>query len=235
MAESKELFVISTNPTKNSVELAYHSIKELILSGQFAVGSRLPEDTIGAQLGLSRTPIRNALAQLRMEGLVNLTPNSGARVASFGKEELVEMAEMRAMLEGYAASLAARKIGAGELAKLDTLCDRMADVVALKPAADVAEISSVNLEFHRSVALAAGNSRLLTALEPLWNVSVMSVKYGLFSEERRNRSVAHHREIVAAIRAGDSLLARHLMEAHILSARPAMREAIEKTSQQKGE
>jgi len=139
------------------------------------------------------------------------------------------------MLEGYAASLAASKIGEAELAKLDTLCDRMADVVARKPAADVAEISSVNLEFHRSVALAAGNSRLLAALEPLWNVSVMSEKYGLFSEERRNRSVAHHREIVAAIRSGDGLLARHLMEAHILSARPAMREAIEKTPQKKGE
>lgn len=204
---------------RNSAERAYHGIKEMILSGDFGEGDRLPEDMIAARIGLSRTPIRNALAQLRAEGLITFTPNSGARVASFAAEELSEMGEMRAMLEGYGAMLAARRIDADALDRLDRLCDEMA--AALAPdAPDLDEVSRINLAFHRQIAVSSGNRRLPASLEPLWNVSVMSRKYGLFSSSRRNRSVAHHREIVEALRAGDGAWARSIMETHILAARP---------------
>jgi DNA-binding GntR family transcriptional regulator len=202
-----------------SAERAYQGIKEMILSGDFEEGDRLPEDMIAARIGLSRTPIRNALAQLRAEGLISFTPNSGARVASFSAEELSEMGEMRAMLEGYGAMLAARKIGAEALDRLDALCDEMAAALA-RERPDLDAVSRINLEFHRQVAVASANSRLPALLEPLWNVSVMSRKYGLFSDSRRNRSVAHHREIAEALRAGDGTWARSVMENHILAARP---------------
>lgn len=204
---------------QSSAERAYRGIKEMILSGDFEGGSRLPEDMIAARIGLSRTPIRNALAQLKAEGLITFTPNSGARVAIFSAIELLEMGEMRAMLEGYGAMLAARKITTKALDRLEASCDEMAAALAQgRPNLD--EVSRVNLDFHRQIAAASGNSRLPALLEPLWNVSIMSRKYMLFSDSRRNRSVAHHREIVEALRAGDDIWARSVMETHILAARP---------------
>ena len=220
MTNADDPLLPSPASAQSSTERAYQRIKQMILNGDFEGGSRLPEDMIAARIGLSRTPIRNAMAQLRVEGLITVTPNSGARVASFGAEELSEMGEMRAMLEGYGAALAARRITPAALSRLDALCDAMAAAMETEPVPDLNEVSRINLVFHREVAVASGNSRLPATLESLWNVSVMARKYGLFSAMRRNRSVAHHREIVEALRARDPVWVRSIMETHILAARP---------------
>lgn len=204
----------------SSAERAYRGIKDMILNGDFERGSRLPEDMIASRIGLSRTPIRDALAQLRAEGLITFTPHSGARVATFTAEELSEMGEMRAVLEGFGAQLAARKIDSDTLDELERLCDDMDANLFADPEPDLSAVSRINLAFHRQIAVASGNSRLPALLEPLWNVSAMARKYGIFSHSRRSRSVAHHREIVEALRAGDAIWARSIMETHILAARP---------------
>lgn len=201
-----------------SADRVYEWLKGRIVGGSFDGGQRLPEDMIAADLGLSRTPVRDALRRLQAEGLIEITPNSGARVAQWTQESLAELAHQRALLEGYAAELAAQKITAEGLEQLDRQCDEMAAVISVREV-DVEALSRSNLGFHRGVAVAAGNLRLLASVEALWSFSLVAQKYSLFTRERLDRSLAHHREITAALRDGDRDWARSLMQAHIHASR----------------
>ncbi len=202
-----------------SSERAYEFIKRCILDGKFASGERLPEDRIASELGVSRTPIRDALRMLQAEGLVTNAPNSGARVAAWSEDELSEISQLRVMLEGYAAELAAVKIGADTLNELAGLCAEMEEGVRSGTTEGLSLMSEANLAFHRKIVLAAGNSRLLHALEPLWHFPVVIRKFAMFTPERLERSLSHHREIVEALRERDAGWAGSIMRTHIQSAR----------------
>lgn len=201
----------------SSAERAYDHVKSGILSGALDGGDRLPEDAIAASLGISRTPVRDALRRLESEGLVESLPNSGARVSQWTEDELAEIANMRVMLEGYAAELAARKIDSGRIAALREQCDIMQAASEGDP--DLTTVSASNLAFHRIIAEASGNARLVASLEPLWYLPMVLRKYALFSTERLARSVQHHREIIAALEAGDPDWSKSIMRAHLFSAR----------------
>ena len=197
-----------------SADIAYDHVKRAILSGRHASGERLPEDRIAGALGLSRTPVRDALRRLEVEGLVERLPHSGARVAAWSEDELAELAAMRLMLEGYAAELAARKIDAAGLAALRRCCDAME---AARD--DMNAVTAENLRFHRLLAEAADNGRLRASLEPLWPVPLLMRKFSLFGADRIARSVAHHREISDALAARDPHWAGAIMRAHLSAAR----------------
>lgn len=201
-----------------SSDKVYESIKHRILTGDFDAGQRLPEDMIAADLGLSRTPVRDALRRLQADGLVEIVPNSGGRVAQWTPESLSELAQLRAMLEGYAAELAACKIGAAALDRLDQLCDEM-QAILNAPRVDLNALSRNNLTFHREVAVAANNARLLASIEPLWNFSLVERKFALFTPERLTRTLGHHREITVALREHDRDWARSIMQTHIKASR----------------
>jgi len=196
----------------------YESIKNRILNGAFDAGQRLPEDMIAADLGLSRTPVRDALRRLQADGLVEIVPNSGGRVAQWTSESLGELAQLRAMLEGYAAELAATKIAESALLRLDRLCNEMQAITAASNV-DLVELSRNNLSFHREIAVAANNARLLASIEPLLNFSLVERKFALFSRIRLDRSLGHHREITSALREHDRDWARSIMQNHIQAAR----------------
>jgi DNA-binding GntR family transcriptional regulator len=202
-----------------SAERAYGAIKAMILSGAQKGGARLPEDALAAELGISRTPVRDALRRLQSEGLITITPNSGARVASWSAEELDEIAHMRVLLEGYAVELAARKITPAELDRLAAIADEMESAFTADGSPDIDLISRRNADFHREIAQAAKNPRLYASLEPLWNLSLMVRRFALFGEERLARSASHHREILEALRSGDPDWAGAIMRTHIRAAR----------------
>ncbi len=202
-----------------SAERAYAQIKTMILSGQKKGGARLPEDTLASEIGISRTPVRDALRRLQSEGLISITPNSGARVASWTQDELGEITTMRVMLEGYAAELAARKITPAEIETLRGYALEMEQALAPNGQVDLDLISRRNVDFHRGIAQAARNLRLLVSLEPLWSFSLIIRKFALFGRERMNRSTNHHREILEALEAGDSEWAGAIMRTHIRAAR----------------
>lgn len=193
---------------------AYDHIKQAIFEGAYVAGARLPEDQIAGALGLSRTPVRDALRRLEAEGLVQRLPNSGARVASWSEEELHELFAMRMMLEGYAAELAAQKATEADLRALRARCDAMEAALG-----DLEAITAENLAFHRLVARIAGNARLLASLEPVWPAPLVKRKYSVFGRDRLARSVAHHREITEALAARDPDWAGAIMRAHLSAAR----------------
>jgi DNA-binding GntR family transcriptional regulator len=202
-----------------SAERAYAQIKMMILSGQKKGGARLPEDTLASEIGISRTPVRDALRRLQSEGLISITPNSGARVASWTQDELGEISNMRVMLEGYAAELAARKITPEEIATLRGYAREMEEALGSNGQIDLDLVSRRNVDFHRGIARAARNARLLASLEPLWSFSLIIRKFALFGRERMNRSTDHHREILDALEAGDGEWAGAIMRNHIRAAR----------------
>jgi DNA-binding GntR family transcriptional regulator len=202
-----------------SSERAYHLIRGQILAGRYAGGERLKEEAVARDLALSRTPVRDAIRRLQAEGLVLVTPNAGARVASWTEGELAEITEMRARLESLAAGLAAAKIGAEGIAELSRLTDAMEQAIERPEGPDLDGVSARNLAFHRAIAAAAENGRLSSMVESLHSVPVVIRKFALFDTERLALSVSHHREIISALRARDADWAGALMRAHILAAR----------------
>lgn len=201
-----------------SSDKVYEAIKHRILTGEFDAGQRLPEDMIAADLSLSRTPVRDALRRLQADGLVEIVPNSGGRVAQWTPESLSELAQLRAMLEGYAAELAAAKIAAPALDRLDRLCNEM-QIILGTAQVDLIALSRNNLTFHREIAVAANNARLLASIEPLWNFSLIQRKFALFTNDRLVRTLGHHHEIAAALREHDRDWARSIMQTHIQASR----------------
>ena len=204
---------------KTSADRVYVHIKDAILSGRYDGGTRLPEDMIASEIGVSRTPVRDALRRLQSEGLIEIAPNFGARVASWTEAELIEITQMRVMLEGFACELAATKISTEQLDALAGYCDQMAAAAHSGATPDLEGISRANLDFHRVISVAADNSRLTAAVEPLWHFPVVIRKFALFSPSRIERSLNHHYEILTALREGDADWAGAVMRAHIHSAR----------------
>jgi DNA-binding GntR family transcriptional regulator len=201
-----------------SAERAYEHIKAAILSGRYRNGERLTEDMLAGEMGLSRTPIRDALRRLQADQLITVTPYSGARVASWSQSELDEIALMRVMLESFAARLAAGKRSEAHLDRMRAACARM-EHEARKDRPDLAIISAENLALHEAIVEAADNTRLAASIRPLWDLPLIVRKYRLFGPERLNRSLWHHREIVTAIASQDPEWAESIMRVHIQAAR----------------
>ena len=202
-----------------SSEKAYYHIKSLILNGSLKSGSRVKEDIIAEKINVSRTPIRDAIRRLEADGLITTLPNAGAKVASWSSDELSEISQMRTLLEGYAAELAATKISSNEIDKLKFCCSKMKSQLYEINSNNVEKISSLNIEFHREVVMAAKNNRLFSAIEPLWHLPIILRKYSTFNTSRIGKSLQHHTEIVEALEQKDALLAGSIMRTHIRSAR----------------
>ena len=127
MATEKTSGILGTEEPpniRNAAGIAVDLIRDAILEGRIGPGDRLKEETIARDLGLSRTPVREALLLLQGEGLVESSPNRGATVRAFDADEIEEMYQLRAVLEGYAARRAAVRIRPDELQLLEESCKR---------------------------------------------------------------------------------------------------------------
>lgn len=208
-----------------AAEAAYGVIRAGILSGEFARGQRLREEELAERVGVSRTPVREALRRLDAEGLIDFTPNRGARVTAWSERELEDLYEARALLEGFGARLAAARITAEELDELAQIADKMAALAASDPKpAD--ELTTLNGEFHRAIANASRNSQLDTLVRGLMDVPLIYRTFQRYSPDRMRASQFHHNELVDALRARDGEWAEAVMRAHILAARTTVIEAV---------
>ena len=205
-----------------SADLAYEMVRDGIIGGTHLGGTRLREEDLAALLGVSRTPVREALRRLHAEGLVEVTPNRGAVVARWNAEDLDEIFELRALMEGYGAGRAACRIEEGELPELDGLCDSM-ELASCTSVPDYDRITELNLEFHQRVHAAARSRRLVATLVGLVQVPLVHHTFHRYLPEELARSMAHHRELVAALRAANSSWAEVVMRAHVEAARNSLR------------
>ncbi len=217
-----------------SAERALDTLRDVILRGELPAGARLGEVELAERLGVSRTPVREALSRLAAEGLVQLVPNRGARVATWSVDELEGVFELRALLEPQVAALAAAAAGPGDLDELADLAVRMETIGRPGPGQDLDALVPLNRAFHDRLAALAGHPALAAALAGVIHPPIVVRNFHAYDDASLCRSLAHHVEIVAAMRAGDAEWARAVMTAHIRNARVVMVRAAAASAMEAG-
>lgn len=217
--------------TGRAAERAYLAIRGQILSGDRAAGAWLREDDLAAAIGVSRTPVREALRRLAAEGLVTHERNRGVRVQSWSAPDLEEIYALRTVLEPWGSALAAAR-GVVDTDELEQLAARMDRAAASDPA-DLVEITRLNNRFHRRILEGSGNTRLVSLVASIVEVPLVSHTFSLYSPETLRRSLAHHHEIALALRAGDPAWAESVMRSHVRSAWASLR-GVDPTPPERG-
>jgi DNA-binding GntR family transcriptional regulator len=192
------------------VDLAYERIRSMVVEGEIPPGARLGQVELAEQLGISRTPVREALRRLTGEGLAEFVPNRGFRAASPGLHDVLHRLEVRSLLEPGIARLAAARRTSDDLARMEAAIEREAGAESRIEAHDASR------DFHLALAGATGNPELVSVLASLWIVEVgrRLLAARATSAEWRATDVAEHRAIAAAVAAHDGDEAARLMAAH---------------------
>lgn len=201
----------SVDPTELSQGgIAYAKLMTAIEAGEFQPGDRLREVDVADRLGLSRTPIREAMRRLEAENIVEHRPRIGAVLRRLSRTEVVELYEMRLVLERTAAQMAAKHAMQAEVDALSAINDQIAQA-----ADNPSKAAAINQQFHRAIYLAARNRFLLESARGLNNALLLLGPTTLADEARINTVVAQHIKIITAIGAGDIEGAGAAAEAHL--------------------
>ncbi|TDD25921.1 GntR family transcriptional regulator [Nonomuraea diastatica] len=194
-------------------------IREAIFAGDLAPNQRLIEADLCAQLGASRSHVRNALADLVSEGLVERIPNRGARVRAITLAEAIEFTEIRMVVEGLCAAKAAARVTDGQAAQLRSIGERMRQYEA---SGDLIEYSNCNRELHAFIRTISDQSAAGDIIERIrGNLTRYQVRLALQSG-RAAVSLPQHLEIIEAICARDESRAEAAMRAHLRSVIEAL-------------
>ena len=197
--------------------VATRLIRAAILDGKFEPNQPLREVELARQMGISRTPIREALRLLQNEGLVEFNPNRGATVKSYTAADLEDVYNLRAALEGYAAQTAAEHITPEHLRALHESCDRYKNLRGRT--VDLPLRAEENLVFHNTILEATGSTRLAAMVRQVTALPLIYKSYLTYSPENRRTAEQHHRAITEALEAHAGDKARELLESHVLWAR----------------
>jgi DNA-binding GntR family transcriptional regulator len=202
-------------------EQVREAIREAILEGRFLGDERLGIEHVAAELGVSRTPVREALRALEGDGLVRLLPNRGAVVEEFAADEIYHRYEIRAMVEAYAAELACRWNARQIARELDANCVLVAELLSgLVPDDDrqTGQLIELNIQFHGIIQEGAACKTFGRVLAVVENPAAYRRTYWT-DPVRSQASLEAHRQITDAFAHGEPHLARKLMEQHLLDAR----------------
>ncbi len=215
---------IASVETGRAAAHAYERIRERILAGDLPGGHWLRESDLANEIGVSRTPVREALRRLSAEGLVLYQQNRGMQVQSWRIEDLEEIFDLRTVLEPWGSRLAATA-GIVDVDALADLADAM-DKVAAARHPDFAELTELNNRFHGAILESSGNSRLPSLIASVVRVPLVSRTFSLYSTEALARSLAHHHELVQAMADGDPDWAESVMRSHIRAAWSSLRPQV---------
>ncbi|TFV48122.1 GntR family transcriptional regulator [Blastococcus sp. TF02A_35] len=198
-------------------DLAYLRVRELILSGELGPGDVLPQASLARTIGMSTTPLREALRRLKQEGLVELDAHRDARVRPLDADEARDLLELRQTLDPLAATLAAQRRTDADLAELAAALDGLE---ALSTSPSAAQLESHH-RFHAAIHRASHNALLAQTLDGLWTKTDRYRRHGLEvgrSDEERAARATEHRLLYEAVRDGDAGTAGDLMCRHVESS-----------------
>jgi DNA-binding GntR family transcriptional regulator len=197
------------------VDQVYSAIRERISSGSLPRGARVHQEDLAEELGVSRTPVREALRRLAAEGLVEMRTNRGARVADVDQVGMRVSYEARTVIEPGAARLAAARRLQEPLARM-----RAAVAAQRRSLRNVQRSFEANREFHLALATASGNEFLVQFAERLWVARIGETIYErqVETQERMLLDVREHEQIIEAIEAGDGRRAESLARRHLTDA-----------------
>ncbi len=196
-------------------ELVFETLREAIISGQLKPGERLMEIQLADELGVSRTPVREAIRKLELEGFVVMIPRKGAYVADISLKDIADVFELRRALEALAAELAAERATEEEIEQMERCLFELAKVIEQK---DVAKIVEIDTKFHENLYVASRNQRLGGILSLLSELIQRYRTRTLSNEARMKVALEEHRGLVEALAARDPESARRLAQEHIESA-----------------
>ncbi len=192
----------------------FQEIREDILKGKFKENEELREATLGKELGVSRTPVREALRQLELEGLVHIIPNKGAYVTGITEKDVHDIYMTRSMLEGLCARWAAEHISEEQIQEMEEVLLLTEYHLDRGNAEQLAELDG---KFHE-VLYDASQSRILRhILSDFHKYVQVARKRSVKKEDRAKKSLEEHREILNALRTGDADRAEELAHIHIMN------------------
>ena len=193
-------------------DVVFTSLREAIIKGELRPGERLLEVQLAEQLGVSRTPIREAIRKLELEGLVIMLPRRGATVAGITKKHLEEVLEIRKALEVLAVDLACDKMTEENLNKLRRMEEEFELAIQSD---DIVKLADLDEEFHRLIHQSGGNERLSNILETLREQIYRYRLEALKDRYQRKELVKQHRAIVEGIANHDKASAEEAIRTHI--------------------
>ena len=223
--EERRLQPVNLESYKPLRELVLDAIREAIINGTLKPRERLMEIQLAEELGVSRTPVREALRKLELEGFIVMVPRKGAYVADISFKDIADVFEIRAALEALAAGLAAERITDEELEEMERLVAEKAEAIANQ---DMEKLIKVDTMFHEAIYKASRNQRLTSIISNLREQIQRYRTTSLAYPGRMQRSLEEHRSIVEAIQSRDSQFAQQVARVHIEIAENCIIEAIKK-------
>jgi DNA-binding GntR family transcriptional regulator len=191
-------------------------LRTLLIEGGIAPGAKLNERELCEQLQVSRTPLREAIKLLSVEGLVDLVPNRGAVAVKLTEADVMHSFEVLAALEGLSGELASQRIGDAEIAELRALHFEM---MACHARRDLSGYYRLNARIHSAINEAAGNPVLAQTYRAI-NARVQSLRFRTNQDEAKwSRALAEHQQMIEALAARDGPRLRELLVAHLLAKR----------------
>ncbi len=205
-------------------DYVHQEVKRFILDGAYRAGERLRESDVTAQLGVSRTPVREAFRRLQSEGLLKFEPQRGVVVAALDRQEVAELYAMRQFMEGFASRLAAQHATDSEIQAMEYILEQTRVVND-----EIHEFNQINWELHKSIYAAAHNRFLIRALDSLSDSMSMLQGAKYIPAGRPAKLYEEHRQIVEAIKnrdpdAADTAAQNHVRKAFLVHLEIAFHE-----------
>lgn len=205
-------------------QVAAERLRTLIIEGALPPGARLNERELSEQLGVSRTPLREAFRMLAADGLLVQLPNRGAQVVALSCEDVRHAFEVMASLEGLAGELAVRRVTDDDLADLEVL---QADMETAHRARDLPTYYRINRAIHDRIHAIAANPVLAQACRTL-NARLHALRFrSNLNRGKWDQAVAEHRDMIAALAAHDGMALRELLVRHLHAKLQAVLETME--------
>lgn len=212
----------------NMTDAVYASLRDAILSRRLAPGQRIHVDELRLQLGVSRTPLKDALNRLALQGLVRVAPRYGTFVSELRAEDMAEISDVRVVLELHAVERGVPKATDQQIARMRMHLEAMERTVT--PADNVSDhLSFVAADrgFHQVIVEAAGNQKLLELYEAL-NVHIQVARVYYMATDKRARQVCReHENILAAYTKRDVTATQDALRRHLDTARHAVLERLD--------
>ena len=196
----------------------FEKLRKAIITGELEPGERLVERTLAEQLGVSRTPVREAIRMLELEGLITYLPKLGAVVAQVSNSEVLEIYRIRAVLEGLAARMAAENITPNATTKL---MNKLKEIEKVAQQRDLTKLEQVHQQFNDTIYQAAGSPRLYDMITTLVDHILCYTKVGYSQPGRIMEATQEHRRLAEAIKGKNGALAEQVAREHIDNSRRA--------------
>ena len=220
-ANSPRLLAPPSGAASSYADQAYYAIRELIVTLQLAPGSLVKEPELAERLGMSRTPVREALRRLAQERLIEVFPRRGMHVTTVDVRDLTRLCEVRVALEPEAAKLAAER---ATRADLDEIAELLTELAAGKRR-DLRALIELDQRIHRTIYQASHNHYLAETLEEYYTHALRIWMLGL-AKTGLKAAVHEHAELLGAILRGNGVRAAELMRTHVERFEEEMRDAL---------